>query len=161
MRDLGAEIDLLMRAIARRLTEACGGQQSAALIPGIRVTRHQAYSEYGSNRPEHRKKRFPFDVFIMMTLDSRSPVGLRAIANLIGFEVVRLPPVSDGASLNKITGQAMKETADVFAHLGAALDDGLLSRIESKDVDDQIDEAVDKLMTLKACVAAASRRDDE
>jgi hypothetical protein len=154
-----ATVQRTIKALTKRLVEACGGQESCALIPGIRVTRHQAYSEFAND--DYPDKRLPLDVLAMMTIDSGSKVFAEWLAGLTGHAVVRLPVVAPGASINRVTGQAMRETAEVFEHLGKSLEDGVLDRLEGKDVNTQIDESIEKLLELKALINAHSDRGEE
>jgi len=65
--------------------------------------------------------------------------------------LVPLPAVAaTRGPLGRITARALKETSEVFATLGGALEDGVLSAVEGRHLDTQIDEAIEQLLVLKA-----------
>lgn len=140
-----------LKAATRRLIAACGGQESAALIPGMPIQRHQSFSEAGS--PAHPDRMLRIDVAALLEADCGLPLVTAALAKATGHVLVPLPAVLAMRSpLGRITARALKETSEVFATLGAALDDGVLSAVEGRHLDTQIDEAIEQLLVLKAQV---------
>lgn len=139
---------LSLKAAFRRLVEACGGQESAILIPGMPIQRHQAISEYGKvDHAGHAR----IDVIALMEADCGRPIVTEHLARATNHVLVPLPAVVASRSpLGKVTGAAMKETSEVFARLGQFLDDGVLSSAEGRALDREIDQAVVKLLALKA-----------
>jgi len=140
-----------LKAATRRLIEACGGQESAVLIPGMPITRHQSFSEAGNAAQPDRFLRI--DVAAMLEADCGKPLVTAELARATGHVLVPLPAIAAQRSpLGRITAQAMKETSEVFARLGGYLEDGTLSYAEGKQLDIEIDEAIEKLLALKAQV---------
>lgn len=142
---------IALKAATRRLVEACGGQESAALIPGMPITRHQSFSEAG--HPAHADRFLRIDVATMLEADCGLALVTAEMAKATGHVLVPLPRIAATRSpLGRITAQAMKETSEVFARLGGFLEDGVLSSNEGAQLDREIDEAIEKLLALKAQV---------
>lgn len=146
-----------LKAATRRLVAACGGQESAVLIEGMPITRHQTFSEAGLvSQPD---KFLRIDVTALLEADCGTPFVTRELAKLSGHELVRLPASLRGnAPLARATGAAMREVGQVFDRLGQALDDGKLTSAEDRDVEGEIDEAIGKLLELKFQVRAEVHR---
>jgi hypothetical protein len=141
---------LALKAAFRRLVEACGGQESVILIPGMPLKRHQALSEYG-NIDEPGQARI--DVIALMEADCGKPLVTELLARATHHVLVPLPAVVGSHNpLGRVTGAAMKETSEVFAKLGKFLDDGKLSAAEGRQLDKEIDQAVIQLLALRAQV---------
>lgn len=138
-----------LKAATRRLVEACGGQESAALIPGMPISRHQSFSEAGN--AAHPDRFLRIDVAAMMEADCGLPLVTAEMAKATGHVLVPLPAVAaTDTPLGRITAQAMKETSEVFVRLGDFLDDGTLDSVEGSHLEREIDEAIVKLLALKA-----------
>lgn len=139
---------LSLKAAFRRLVEACGGQESAILIPGMPIQRHQALSEYGKiDHPGQAR----IDVIALMEADCGKPLVTELLARATHHVLVPLPAVVGSHNpLGRVTGAAMKETSEVFAKLGQFLDDGKLSATEGRKLDKEIDDAVIRLLALRA-----------
>lgn len=147
----------LLKAATRRLVEACGGQESAVLIPGMTIERHQTFSEAGSLK--HPDRFLRVDVAALMEADCGLPLVTQEMAKATGHVLVKLPAIARSNSpLGRITGQAMKEVAEVFSSLGTALDDETLEADEAGRVMTEIDEAIEKLLALKLQVEADAGR---
>lgn len=149
-----------LKAATRRLVKACGGQEACALIPGIGRERHQYFSEAGSIA--HPKVLLRWNEVALMEADCGQPILTDFMARLTDHRLVPLPAIVRSRNpLGKITGEAMKETSEVFARLGKFLDDGVLSAAEGKSLDREIDQAIVKLMALRAQVDFEAGRDEE
>lgn len=147
-------IGLTIKAATRRLVAECGGQESAALVPGIRITRHQSFSEYG--QPAFVDRVIAADVVAVLEADCGTPFVTRELAAATGHVLVKLPATSLSiAAIGKVTGKAMKETSEVFGTLGASLEDDVLDPSEREKVAREIDEAIVQLLALKLQVSAA------
>ena len=136
-----------LKGVVKLAVHEAGGQENCANVSG-RIRRAAAFSDYAN--PQLDDRHIPLDVAV--ELDSFNGNGriLRAAAALLGFVLVRLPEVTrSGTRLGRLTGQAMKETADVFASLGDALDDQKLTPGELVHLERQIDEAQEKLEMLR------------
>lgn len=139
---------LALKAAFRRLVEACGGQESVILIPGMPIHRHQAISEYG--RVDHPGQA-RIDVIALMEADCGRPIVTEHLARATQHVLVPLPAVVGSRNpLGRVTGAAMKETSEVFAKLGKFLDDGVLTSAEGRSLDKEIDDAVIRLLALRA-----------
>jgi hypothetical protein len=146
---MNTSVPMKLKAATRRLIEACGGQESAVLIPGMPIARHQSFSEAGSAAQPDRFLRI--DVAALMELDCGQPLVTAELARASGHVLVPLPRIAAQRSpLGRITAQALKETSDVFSRLGGFLEDGTLTFAESTQLDKEIDEAIEKLLALKA-----------
>lgn len=140
-----------LKAATRRLVKACGGQEACALLPTVDKARHQYFSEVGSI--EHPKTFLRLDLVPALEGDCGLPIVTALLAQATNHVLVPLPAVARTRSpLGKITGEAMKETSEVFARIGAFLDDGTLSVTEGAQLDREIDEAIIKLLALRAQV---------
>src|SRR5262245_50975056 len=63
---------------------------------------------------------------------------LQLLADLVGYRIVPRPERAAGQQLGRVTGQAMKETGEVFASYGEMLEDGTLSSVESTQLRKEI-----------------------
>lgn len=138
-----------LKSATKNLCEAFGNQQHAAEI--VR-TGQQDLSDYGSR---NRFDRFmPIDV--VADLESKmGPVVTTELARLAGYVLVQLPQLNPAnAHLMKVTSEALKEVSDVFARLSSFLEDGTLSAAEGSQLDREIEEAIVKLLALKAQIDA-------
>lgn len=149
-----------LKAATRRLIEACGGQESCVLIPGMPISRHQSFSEAGNGALPDRFLRI--DVAALLEADCGLPIVTAEMAKATNHWLVPMPLIAaQRTPLGRITAQAMKETSEVFARLGAFLDDGVLNSTEGAHLDREIDEAILKLLALKAEAAAVVARGGE
>lgn len=143
---------LKIKAETRLSVRDCGGQEAAAEACG-RISRHQSLSEYGN--PALRERFIGLDTAAELDRFSGNPRFARLLAGLAGYMLVRRPEGTDGPTrLGRLTGQAMRETAQIFERLGAALDDGQISADEDSEIAREIDEALEILATLRAAVHA-------
>lgn len=147
-----------LKAATRRLIAACGGQESAALIPGMPIQRHQSFSEAGS--PAHPDRMLRIDVVALLEADCGLPLVTAALAKGTGHVLVALPAVAGGdARLLRVTAEALKEVSEVFARLSEYLADGTLSTDEGAQLDREIDGAIVKLLQLRAQIDALAGRE--
>lgn len=156
----GAVITPLFRAslkgVVKLAVVEAGGQENCANVSG-RIRRAAAFSDYAN--PALEDRHIPLDVAV--ELDSFNGNGriLSAAAALIGFVLVRLPDVALGESrLGKVTARAMKECADVFSHLAGMLEDDKVTTDELPAFEQEVDEAIAKLMRLKLQARAEAGR---
>lgn len=140
-----------MKAATRRLVKACGGQESCVLVPGVGTTRHQYFSEVG--QVERPTEFLRLDRVALLEADCGKPIVSALLARATNHVLVPLPAIAATRNpLGRVTAQAMRETSEVFATLGQALDDGVLTSAEGRQLDTEIDEAIEKLLALKAQV---------
>lgn len=139
---------LTLKASQRRQVMLSGGQEGCALVPGIRVKRHQAYSEYGDSGLTERH--MGIDLVVSLTRDSGQPEVLRAAAALTGYLLVKAPEAGPaGGALMRAGGAALKEVGEVTALVGRLLVD-LTSITDAGQLMREIDEAVPALLALRA-----------
>lgn len=141
---------LRMKAETRLSVRDCGGQE-AATEATPRLIRHQSMSDFGNvNMPE---KFIRLDDAAGLDRFSGVPRFARLLADMAGGMFVPSPQGMHGkAKLARITGEAMRETGELFAQLGKALDDGEISPDENSKVSKEIDEALVALATLREAV---------
>lgn len=146
---------LQIKAVTRLSVRDCGGQE-AATEATPRLTRHQSMSDFGNvNMPE---KFIRLDDAAILDRFSGVPRFARMLAELAGYILVRRPNGAGGPTvLGRITGEAMRETGEIFAKLGAALDDGRISASEDTTIAKEIDEALVALATLREVVHAEAQ----
>ena len=154
-RILAAESYAGLKSSFRALVSRFGKQDHAASV--TRVGQPEL-SRYASAKPEDAERFAPIDVIADLEHEV-GPVVTAELARLANCALVPMPAiVRTGNPLGRVTAQAMKETSEVFAKLGQALDDGKLSTEEGRVLDDEIDEAIVKLMALKAQIDAEAGR---
>lgn len=138
-----------LKTAFRDLVKAVGTQQQCAERTRVDQT---TISNYGSTDQRNAEVFAPIDVIADLEAEV-GPIVTLKLARLCNHELVPLPAVVRTRNpLGKITGAAMKETAEVFAKLGAYLDDGRLDAAEAAKLDDEIDEAIRMLLALRARV---------
>lgn len=136
-----------LKGVVKLAVVEAGGQENCANV-SQRIKRPAAFSDYANSAIDDRH--LPVDVAIELDAFNGNGRIVGAMARLLGYMLVKLPQVvSSGTRLGRLTGQAMKETADVFATLGDALDDHELSPAELANLETQIDEAQTKLEMLR------------
>lgn len=143
-----------LKVLADRLVEAAGGPEKAALV--TRVER-PALSKYRSPHPDHADHFMPLDVAAELTLDTAERVGplvARHFAALAACAVVPLPRVRAGEA-HRSFAEAARETGEALARFAEALADGHVDAAEAGPLLGEIDEAVERLLTLKAVAEAA------
>jgi hypothetical protein len=88
------------------------------------------------------------------------PLVTAEMARATGHVLIKLPQAALGNTvIGRITGKAMKETADVFERLGRFLEDGVIDKAEGTQTAKEIDEAIEQLLTLKLQVQADAERE--
>lgn len=124
------------------------------LIPGMPHKRHQAFSEFGNIDQPALPRGY---VLHLLEADCGTPHYTRLMANLVGFDLVRLPGTDrrrgTGAGVRAIkeSAEAISAVSDVTA-LGGELDEGLRQRALR-----EAREAIDALLEEIAWLEAAGR----
>lgn len=141
-----------LKAAFRRLVELVGGSAEAGRISRVS---QQAVERYGSANEDHEGRFAPLDVIADLEAACGQPIVTRRLAEMLGTVLVALP-VAPGsvARLDLITGQALKEVADVFARLGEARLDGAICAAERAQLHREIIEAVTMLLKLDRQIGA-------
>jgi hypothetical protein len=146
-----------LKVLADRLISAAGGPEKAALV--TRVER-PALSKYRSPHADHADSFMPLDVAAELTLDTAERVGplvARHFAALSGCAVVALPRAVPGEAHRSVAVVA-RETGEVVAAFAEALADGRLTadEVSGARLAEEIDEAIESLLALKAVAEAAA-----
>ena len=145
-----------LKSVVGLAVKTAGGQENAVNVTS-RISRHVAFSEYAN--PEIGDRHCPIDVAVELDQFNATPLILKAMARMTGHELIALPRVvGDDSPLGQISGAALKEVGEVFATLGKQLEDGKISRLEDQALNREIDEAVEKLLTLKLVAHAMVER---
>ena len=78
---------------------------------------------------------------------------LKKLAKYSGCIVIQLPEVDKPfTTLLKETSQVMKETADVIDSISQAIQDNRITEAEKKQINKEIEEAIEELLKLKKVV---------
>ncbi|HYI27579.1 MAG TPA: phage regulatory CII family protein [Bradyrhizobium sp.] len=151
--------DLLeLKAAVGRLVIRCGRQEACAMIPGMRVTRHQSFNDYGN--PEHAERHVPLDV--LATLEQiGGPEVTRVLAKFANCLLVPLPDVHGHGPVAESMGRSAKEFGDVLVRAGQALSDGAIDATEARPLLGEIFEAMLELARLAEAVKAAIKSPDK
>mgnify|MGYP000486072804 CR=1 FL=1 len=137
-----------IKAATRQLIKTAGNGSHAAQI--TRVSQ-QRLSEYGS--PQSLLF-MPIDVLADLEADA-GPVLTTQLAALSNFLLVPMPDACrNGSVLGRITGEAMKETSEVFIAIADIIKDGRITGGEAQNFAAVIKEALAKLIALKLQVDA-------
>ncbi len=121
---------LAIKGAMRRLTEACGGQESAASVTRVAP---QTLNKYGH---PHEAVYAPVDVIADLEADAGDPLVSRVLARLTGHVLVRLPEGADGSTRwHGHVADVAQGVGEVVRSMGAALaDDGDISPREVRDM---------------------------
>jgi hypothetical protein len=137
---------LALKSKCRELVGLFGSQENAATPTRVEQT---DISDYCS--PNRLWRFMPVDVVMDLESIVGTPLVTAMLAANINHALVPLPLIAaQRTPLGRVTAQAMKETSEVFARLGGFLDDGVLDSAEGAQLDREIDEAILKLLALKA-----------
>ncbi|CAN7583142.1 hypothetical protein LJR016_004291 [Devosia sp. LjRoot16] len=136
-----------LKSAFRQLVGKFGKQDHAASVTRVR---QQDISRYGSTDEDDAERFAPIDV--IADLESEvGPVVTRELARMNNHVLVPLPAINASRGpLGRITAEALKEVSDVFSKMGQALADETLTSVEGAQLDTEIDEAIEKLLALKA-----------
>ncbi|MCB9993095.1 MAG: hypothetical protein H6873_05510 [Hyphomicrobiaceae bacterium] len=149
--------DLLrLKAAVRRDVERAGGQEAAALIPGIRVSRHQSYSEFGN--PDLLEKWPGIDLVVALARDGGKSRTIEEMCAQAGGLFVPLPRGSGLSGIEISAGASAKEFGDVMITVGASIRDGRITPDEAERIGKEINEALAALAGLRETVVAERDR---
>lgn len=147
-RVFAAEIYADLKTAFKDLRKRIGKQDAAASL--TRVSQ-QHISRYESLGDDDREYFPPIDVVADLERECGVPRVTRRLAELSHCVLVDLPKVNDpDAPLGRVSAEALKEVGDVFSTLGEQLSDGVFSSVEDRHLSKEIDEAIVKLLQLKA-----------
>jgi hypothetical protein len=141
-----------LKGVVKLAVVEAGGQENCANVSG-RIHRPAAFSDYAN--PAIDERHIPLDVAVELDAFNGNGRIIGAAARALGYVLVQLPEIAKaGSRLGRVTAQAMKECADVFAQLGTVLEDDRITRAEVVTVEREIDEAIVRLVRLKLQVRA-------
>lgn len=140
-----------LKTATRQLRKSIGTQAEAAAATRVG---QQTIAGYESTGQAHDADFAPIDVIADLEAECGQPLVTRKLAELSGHVLVPLPVASKGGKLGRVTAAALKETAEVFAHLGAALEDERICGAEAETLGQDIDDAIAKLAALKLQIVA-------
>lgn len=151
-----------VKAVTGKASDDVGGDKVLAAV-STRIAHSTRFSEYSSFKFPNRV--VPLDAAIEVDrhcLKQGKPARhLDLVASELGMVAVALPSVAlHGTKLGKLTGQAMKECADVFTRLGDMLEDERITADELPDFDREVEEAIRKLVKLQMQVRAEAVEDE-
>ena len=139
---------LKLKAATRKLIKYAGNGTHAA--ENTRVSQ-QRLSEYGTPQGQLF---MPIDVLADLEAEV-GPIVTAELAAMSNHLLVPMPAACRaGSVLARITGEAMKETSEVFITIADTLKDGRITGDEAERLRTEIDEALAKLVALKLQVAA-------
>jgi hypothetical protein len=156
---LSGEGRIGLKALAARLIAAAGGPQKAELVTRVRQPALSSYAD--SDHPDAAERVMPLDVAAELTLDTAGRVGplvARHFAALTGHAVVALPKGIAGEPHLSLA-QAVRETGEALSAFAEAAADGRFDSAEAEVIAREVDEAVERLLALKAVAELASEDD--
>lgn len=152
-RQLPAADYLALKGATRQLVTGAGLGPRAA---GATRVRQQQLSEYGAPA---QKLFMPIDVVADLEAEA-GPIVTEQLARLCNHILVPMPAVAlDGAALDQVSAQALKEIGDVFVALGSARADGRICGKDAETILNEIHGAIAKLALLKLQVEAEAGAD--
>lgn len=154
MRQLPTADYLSLKAATRDLVALIGGpKRAAAITRGV----ESRISEAGAPQCEDRFA--AIDQIADLEAECGSPVVTRALAEMAGFSLTAVDevPKPKTASLHQMFVSIVRECGDVEEKLAEALADGSVSAFEANGLIKKIDQAVERLQTLKGELRAQLR----
>ncbi|KAB2743516.1 phage regulatory CII family protein [Brucella anthropi] len=119
----------------------------SCILPFTRVG-VSTLSKYASYNDEHRDNFIPADIIIEIDRRTKSPVIVRAMAALLGFDLV---PIAGGAPdaqadaeplTEKDAHRVMSESMDVSQAILHALDDNRIDALERRGIAKELRESI-------------------
>lgn len=135
------------RALHETVLEA--GPKTLAFLMGMSHT-----SLLNRSNPNDDTHRLNFEQFLQILVHSNDVRALRAIADLLGYDVIPKQPARQ-QNLTSALVHMNAEVADVTRTVANALADGHLNSIERASITREADQAIESLHSLKAAVKAA------
>lgn len=158
-RPLAAEIYADLKTTFRALRKRIGKQDAAAALTRVSQQHISRYESLADGDEDYFP---PIDVIADLEREGGAPIVTRRLAELSRHVLVRLPQVGEAhALLGRVSAEALKEVGDVFSTLGAQLADGRFTADEDAKLRREIDEAIVKLLQLKAQASAAVEDDGD
>lgn len=159
-RPFGEDAYLAIKAATRRLVRAAGGVDAASLSTRVGMQRLSSYQR------AHEPDFMPVDVAVDLSAESGDVSLLRALARMVGCELVRLPDVADdtAAPWHRSLADVATHSSDVIRRLSDALaDDGIVDadEIPRGHIRDEIAEAINVLMSLDGRLARVEESDGQ
>lgn len=115
-------------------------------------------SKYASFGDENADTFAPIDVAIEIDRAAKSPVIVKEMAGLLGYDLTPKLQAPVNVSDQPVTladgYRVLKETMDVYQALNEALADGRIDAADSKKLDKELLEAIRELEALRNALAA-------
>lgn len=139
-----------IKAQTQLAIRACGGQEACAEA-SARISRHQAFSEYGNMQMPDRV--IALDTAAELDRFSGDPRFARLLAQLAGGVYVPLPRSSGRWDIEAAAGMSVREMGEVMIKLGESLrDDGELDDAERARLLPEIDDVLNAVVNLRQLV---------
>lgn len=149
----------ILKQASKRLVKACGGLESTALITRV------GHSELARYYDPSEKLFMPIDIVADLETDCKNPLITRALAQLMGYELVTPPAeVSDTEMLHHwpvLLANLGQETAATLAQISAALSiNGTLTAdtIKSHTLTAHLNGLIQAALQLKAIINHRQQR---
>nr|WP_319513711.1 phage regulatory CII family protein [uncultured Cohaesibacter sp.] len=128
-RQYSAEFYLRIRGRCREATKKAGGVECAAGVTRVSTAQMARYGQ------PQGVDWMPVDVVADVEKDIGEPVVSRALAQALGYELVKLPEGHWEGDINQQLAAMLKEMGDVVQKMGQALaDDGCISKDEARQL---------------------------
>ncbi|WP_062233117.1 hypothetical protein [Aureimonas sp. N4] len=152
LRKSTGDMRLALKAAVRRAISLSGGGRSVE--NSTRVS-HSVLSRYGL--PEHPDQHCPLDVAVDLDLEAGQPIILAALAEALGYDIVRREPVapSDMPWCAKISMMVQQDGRVTSAILDAVAD-GEISAAEARCIVPELEREIDLLRRVRDRVIAES-----
>lgn len=148
MRVLNQQQYLSLKAATRKALKECGGLEMAAAETRVGVP---TLSDYQNTA--NMDCFMPIDVLADLTATSKCTAVLDVLAAQSGCILTPLPLISGAPVLSAQLARVLKETGDVVAGAGQALEDQKISLRERTGLIRQVDEALAALVQFRNQIA--------
>lgn len=154
-RQLPRHVYLGLKAATRRLITAAGGTEHA-----VHVTRVQKTALSNYENPNCDTVFVPLDVIADLESDTGLPAVTAALAQLTGHVLLPTAARPERGRWARRLAKVGKETAEVFAAAGSALQDGTITPREAVKVRREVEQAVHALMGFIAELNAVAEEEE-
>ncbi|WP_319413910.1 phage regulatory CII family protein [uncultured Cohaesibacter sp.] len=149
-RQFASETYLRLRRRCRELTKKAGGVECAAEITRVSPAQMARYGQ------PQGVDWMPVDVVADVEKDIGEPVVTRALAQVLGFELVKLPEGRWEGDISQQLASMFAEAGDIGRKIGECLaDDGCISKDEARRyrLRKEIADALEVLVGMDAAIA--------
>lgn len=127
----------------------------SCILPFTRVG-VSTLSKYASFNDEHHDSFMPIDVVVEVERRAKSPVIIRQLAALVGYELVPCKRYDESARAvtEADAHRVLKEAMDVAQAIIAAREDNRIDAAERKIIDKELVEAIRALESVRRALAS-------